>query len=134
VDNHGDSKISSDNGADPSPEAELSLLRNIYPDFCAELISLLNAEKEPDLAVCAHDLRIVAPCGCGDDFCQSFYTAPRPKGAYGPGHRNIVLLPTHGMIVLDVVHDRIMFVEVLHHPPLSDRTVATLSAEPSNPE
>jgi len=24
-------------------------------------------------------------CGCGDDFCQSFYTQPRPEGPYGPG-------------------------------------------------
>jgi hypothetical protein len=33
----------------------------------------------------------VAQCGCGNDFRQSFYTAPKPDGAYGPGHRNVGL-------------------------------------------
>ena len=97
-----------------------SLLREIYPDLCTELVGLLNAEGISDLGVCAHNLRIVAPCRCGDDFCQSFYTAPPPNGAYGTGHRNVTLDPEQGLIILDVVDDRIMFVEVLDHPPLRD--------------
>lgn len=63
----------------------------------------------------------MAPCSCTDDFCQSFYTAPKPDGAYGPGHRNVPLFNNRdhdGMIVLDVLHGRIMFVEVLYYPPL----------------
>jgi hypothetical protein len=97
------------------------LLRQVYPAFAAELVALLNTDGHNDLAICAHDLRIVAHCPCTDDFCQSFYTAPPPKGAYGPGHRNILLSTDHGhngMIVLDVVYGRIMFVEVLYYPPL----------------
>jgi hypothetical protein len=107
---------SRDSSADTAPP----LLREIYPDLCTELIALLNAEGLSDLGVCAHDLRIVAPCRCGDDFCQSFYTAPPPNGPYGPGHRNVTLAPEQGMIILDVVDGRIMFVEVLDHPPLRD--------------
>lgn len=97
------------------------LLRETYPDFSAELVSLLEAEGESDLATRAHDLRVIARCPCGDDFCQSFRTAPKPDGGYGPGHRNIALYSNddhNGMIVLDVVHGRIMFVEVLYYPPL----------------
>jgi hypothetical protein len=80
----------------------------------------LEAEGETDLAVCAWDLRIVAPCPRKDDFCQSFYTAEPPDGAYGPGHRNVPLNPRQGMLILDVVNNQIMFVEVLHYPPLAE--------------
>lgn len=104
------------------------LLRDVHPDFSAELISLLNADGHADLAICAWDLRIVASCPCVDDFCQSFYTAPRPEGGYGPGHSNLLLDPKDGMIILDVVHNRIMFVEVLYHPPLVDQRTAVLAA------
>lgn len=61
----------------------------------------------PGLTV--HDL-----CGCGDSFCQSFYTAPKPNGAYGPGHSNVPLIPPWpGMLVLDIVDGQIKYVEVL---------------------
>ncbi|HEV3172484.1 MAG TPA: hypothetical protein VGZ32_19215 [Actinocrinis sp.] len=94
------------------------LLHEAFPVFSAELISLLNTEGHTDLATCAHDLAVVEQCPCEDDFCKSFYTAPRPDGAYGPGHCNIPLHADHGMVVLDVVDGRIMFVEVLYFPPL----------------
>lgn len=96
------------------------LLRETFPDFAVELVSLLSSEGHADLAICAHDLR-VARCPCNDDFCQSFYTEPRPDGAYGPGHSNISLFTDHGMIVLDVVNGYIMFVEVLNFPPLREQ-------------
>ena len=100
---------------------EPPLLREVYPDLSAELVSLLNAEELTDLSVCARDLRIVALCSSGDGFCQSFHTAPPPDGSYGPGHRCVPLLPERGMLILDVVHDRIVFVEVLDRPPLRDQ-------------
>jgi hypothetical protein len=100
-------------------------LRDVYPDLAAELVTLLDEEGESDLAICAHDLRIHSSCGCGDSFCQSFYTAPPPDGAYGPGHRCIPLITARGMTVLDVVGERIMYVELIDHPPLTDaRSVA----------
>lgn len=55
---------------------EHPLVREVYP----ELVDLLNAAGETDLGICACDLRIIAPCGCTDDFCQSFYTAAPPNG------------------------------------------------------
>ena len=64
-------------------------------------------------------LRVLRECGCGDDFCQSFYTQPPPVGANGLGHRNVCLSPSRsGMLVLDVVDDVIMFVEVIDRPLL----------------
>lgn len=97
------------------------LLRETFPHFAAELVALLEAHGHTDLAICAHDLRIVARCPCDDAFCQSFYTAPKPEGAYGPGHSSFPLCSDGdhgGMIVLDIVAGRIMFVEVLFYPPL----------------
>ncbi|MGI5180307.1 hypothetical protein ACQEVZ_28710 [Dactylosporangium sp. CA-152071] len=54
------------------------------------------------------------------NFCQSFYTAPKPAGAYGPGHRNVCLEPPWpGYLILDVLHDDIVHIEVLYRTPLN---------------
>jgi hypothetical protein len=55
-----------------------------------------------------------AKCSCSDNFCASFYTAPKPVGSYGPKHRNLELALVRGMIILDLVDDRIVHVEVLY--------------------
>ncbi|WP_218619485.1 hypothetical protein [Nocardiopsis flavescens] len=100
-------------------EQEPPLVRAVHPELIGVLVPLLEAEGERDLAVVAHDLRLVRPCGCGDGFCQSFFTFDHSHGeAFGPGHRMVALLPETGMINLDVVHGRIVYVEVLDHPPL----------------
>jgi len=66
---------------------------------------------------------MVRGCGCGDDFCASFYTQPKPKGAYGPGHYTLALeTAAQGMLILDVVDGVISFVEVLYHPGCSTET------------
>ncbi|WP_234327648.1 hypothetical protein [Streptomyces sp. NRRL F-2664] len=104
------------------------LMRDVLPGLSAELVRLLEEEGERDLAVCAHDLRLVADCGCGDDFCQSFRTAPHPAGTpYGPGHRCVQLLPDRGHLILDVVHGRIVFVEILDRPELRPALTAALT-------
>ncbi|MGA5820121.1 hypothetical protein ACPC54_19920 [Kitasatospora sp. NPDC094028] len=104
-----------------SPAPEHPLVREVFPDLVRELIALLEAEGERELAVCARDLRLVAECGCGDDFCQSFRTAPHEGGTpYGPGHRCLPLLPATGDLLLDVVDGRIVYVEVLFREPLRD--------------
>lgn len=106
-------------GIEPLPP----LVRDVYPGLLRELVALLEAEGERALAVCAHDLRLFAECGCGDDFCQSFRTAPHTPGVpYGPGHRNVCLLPERGDLVLDVVGERIVYVEVLDRPRLRPGT------------
>ncbi|MFD1544549.1 hypothetical protein [Nonomuraea guangzhouensis] len=99
-------------------EIERPLVRELFPDLVAELIACLREEGEEDLAIAVWDVRFHEACGCGDDFCQSFYTAERPNGAYGPGHRCVPLLPAKGDLILDVVEGRIMYVEVLHYPKL----------------
>jgi hypothetical protein len=71
-------------------------------------------------------LRIVDRCRCGDDFCASFYTQPKPKGAYGPGYRNIALTPAKGMLILDVVDGVIANVEVLYRNDIREKLLALL--------
>ncbi|MFD8891382.1 hypothetical protein ACFVZ8_10890 [Streptomyces sp. NPDC059558] len=107
------------------------LVRDALPALAAELVRLLEEEGERELAICAHDLRIIADCGCGDDFCQSFYTERRPTGPYGPGHRNVPLFTDRGYLILDVVHGRIMFVEVLDRPELRPALTAALAPAPA---
>jgi hypothetical protein len=99
------------------------LVRELFPELVAELIACLREEGETDLAISAWDIRLHSWCGCNDDFCQSFYTAEPPDGAYGSGHRCVPLLPRNGDLILDVVKKRIMFVEVLYYPKL--RTSST---------
>ncbi|MDL4773991.1 hypothetical protein [Actinomadura xylanilytica] len=49
---------------------------------------------------------------------ELLYGSPS-EGAYGDGHRCVSLWPGDSMIVLDVVHDEIQFVEILHRDSLS---------------
>ena len=99
--------------------AQAPLLRTTWPIFTTELAAALSACGEDRLADQVERLRIVEVCGCGDDFCQSFYTGPKPAGAYGAGHRNVCLdAPWQGYLILDVVHDDIVYVEVLYRSPL----------------
>ncbi|MEQ7129212.1 hypothetical protein ABN034_32430 [Actinopolymorpha sp. B11F2] len=91
-----------------------------WPALATQLRHALLAESEVALAGQVDTLVVVAQCGCGDDFCQSFYTEPKPEGAYGPGHRNVLLdAPWAGLLILDVVDDHIAYVEVLYREPLN---------------
>ncbi|MFJ5270921.1 hypothetical protein [Streptomyces sp. NPDC088358] len=100
-------------------EQDHPLIRDVFPDLVAELTALLEDEGERELAICAWDLRLVDECGCGDDFCQSIRTADHPEGQpYGPGHRCVPLLPSKGMLILDVVNGRIVYIEILDRPPM----------------
>ncbi|MEV5842188.1 hypothetical protein AB0M32_09435 [Streptomyces sp. NPDC051985] len=100
-------------------EQDHPLVRNVFPDLITELTALLADEGERELAICAWDLRLVDECGCGDDFCQSIQTADHPPGQpYGPGHRCVPLSPSKGMLVLDIVDGRIMYIEILDRPPM----------------
>lgn len=85
-----------------------------WPRFARDLHGALVAEGELDLAEQVSELRVVQVCGCGDDFCQSFYTVARPDGAWGPSLRNPeVDLGDGGWIILDVVQGEICYIEVL---------------------
>jgi hypothetical protein len=91
----------------------------LFPELVGELVDLLCAEGEDELAATVPFLRFVEWCSCGEDFCKGFYTAPPPEGAYGPGHYCVALDPDEGMIVLDVVDGEIKFVEILGRDSLS---------------
>ncbi|MCD0442961.1 hypothetical protein LO763_04890 [Glycomyces sp. A-F 0318] len=98
------------------------LVREVYPDLVDELVRLLEAAGERWLAVAARDLRLVAACECGDGYCQSLRTSEHPPGApYGPGHRNVVLAPGEGDLILDVVDEEIVYVEILDRPAMPRR-------------
>lgn len=97
----------------PKTESRL-LLADTLPAFAAELQRLLTEAGEPELAAQVPGLVILDRCRCGDDFCATFYTQPKPEGRYGPGHRNVALTPEEGMLILDVVDDKIACVEVLY--------------------
>jgi hypothetical protein len=97
------------------------LLIDAMPELAQELESLLAKDGESDLAVQVRQLHIVDRCRCGDDFCATFYTVPRPNGAWGAGHRNISLDCETGMLILDVVNDKITCVEVLDRDEIRHR-------------
>ncbi len=91
------------------------------PDFSQELALLLSQAGEPSLAEQVAQLDMVARCSCDDEFCASFYTAPKPRGSYGPKHRNIALEPNDGMIILDLVDEVIVNVEVIDRPDVRSK-------------
>jgi len=93
---------------------EPPLLTDMLPGLAQELQQLLKKQDESHLAAQVPGLRIVDRCRCGDDFCATFYVRPKPKGAYGPDHRNVALTPEAGMLILDVVGEKIAGVEVLY--------------------
>jgi hypothetical protein len=104
----------SERGESLPSRAESPLMRELLPTLSQEVWDLLMREGEPELADQVLDLRIVDRCRCGDEFCATFYVQPKPKDAYGPSHRNITLEPAQGMLVLDLVGDRIVAIEVLY--------------------
>jgi len=93
----------------------------MFPALSAELQQLLSRQGEAALAVQIPRLAVIDRCRCGDDFCGTFYVQPKPKGAYGPGHRNVALEPSEGMLILDVVDDKIAGVEVLYRDEIRER-------------
>jgi hypothetical protein len=103
------------------------LLITSLPNLSQELTALLIFAGEPILASQVTGLEIVQRCPCEDDFCATFYTAPRPNGAYGPGHRNVSLEPEKGMIVLDVLDERIMKVEILYRDEVRSQLASIFS-------
>jgi hypothetical protein len=96
------------------PTENRPLLADTLPAFATELRQLLEEQGEPELAAQVPKLMIFDRCRCRDDFCSTFYAQPKPKDAYGPGHRNVALTPEEGMLILDVVGEAIACVEVLY--------------------
>jgi len=110
---------------DTAISAEPLLVEGL-PELASEIELLLEAAGETELAAQISRLRIVDRCRCGDDFCSTFYVQPKPDGAYGPGHRNVALTPRRGMIILDVVDEKIACVEVLYRDEIRHKLHALL--------
>jgi hypothetical protein len=66
------------------------LLKDVLGDFAHELTALLTDDGEADLATQVPHLRLFGRCRCGDEFCATVYTAPRPEEA---GDRSIRTYP-----------------------------------------
>jgi hypothetical protein len=110
----------------PNRSENRPLLTDTLPAFAAELQQLLTEAGEPELAAQAPTLRIFDRCRCGDDFCATFYTQPKPESAYGPSHRNVVLAPDDGTVILDIVGEQVCCVEVLDRPEVRENLLAAL--------
>jgi len=99
------------------------LLQDALPDLADELATLLRHNDELDLVEQVPLLRLVDRCRCGDDFCSTLYTAPKPEGAYGPNHESIPLNPSSGHLILDLVDRKIVCIEILFREDLRGRVL-----------
>ena len=106
------------------------LLQETLPDLADELTVLLRNRNERDLAEQIPHLRLVDRCRCGDDFCATLYTAPRPKGAYGPTHESLPLNLSSGQLILDLVHGKIVCIEILFRDDLRKRVLELFPETP----
>jgi hypothetical protein len=101
-------------------------LTEILPSLAIELEQLLKNQGESELAAQVSQLAIVDRCRCGDDFCSSFYTQPKPEGSYGPGHRCMDLDAAEGMLLVDVVAGKIAHVEILNRTDVRCKLLTAL--------
>lgn len=92
----------------------------VLPEMAAELREALIRNGNIELASQVAEVCIVELCSCGDDFCSSFYTGPRPAGSWGAGHENVVPDMKTGTLVLDVVDGVVRYVEVLDRPDVHE--------------
>ncbi len=102
------------------------LVSDDFPKLSEELQTLLLKLGEENLAQQVPGLRLVDRCRCGDDFCATIYTEPKPKKAYGPTHRNVPLGPAKGMIILDIVEEKIACVEILYRDEIRNKLLKVL--------
>ena len=86
-------------------------MRELFPELAAEPVALLEENGERELAISARDFRLVAGCGCGDDFCQSFYTGAGTRVPTAPAAGASLFFLRRAMLNPDVVNGRIMHVE-----------------------
>lgn len=110
-----------------SPDArnnEIFTLAQELPELSVELQKLLKEAGEPALAASVPQLPIVDRCRCGDDFCATFYVQAKPEGVWGTEHESIPLDPEQGMIIVDVLKNRIACIEVLDRDAVRQKLLA----------
>lgn len=96
------------------------------PKFASELTGLLVAHGEDRLAETVDALNVIDRCRCGDDFCATMYTSPRPSGAWGAGHRNLALDSKKGILIVDIVDQRIVEIEILYRDEIRQALLALM--------
>lgn len=101
------------------------LVRDILPDVYAELEVVVEA-GDPHLARKLDALTVAESCGCGDAFCASFYTGPRPRNGWSDeGSHRTVTGSNQGLVfAMDVVDDTIRYVEIFSAETEPGRRVA----------
>jgi hypothetical protein len=109
-----------------------SFLQDALPDLTDELARLLRKNNENDLVKQIPRLRLVDRCRCGDDFCATLYTAPKPKGAYGPNHESISLNPSSGQLILDLLERKIVCIEILFREDFRSRVLQLFAQTPAS--
>jgi len=112
--------------ADRKPE----LLVDMFPELSVELEQLLTVSGEHSLAEQISELRVLDRCRCGDDFCATFYTQPKPKGSYGPGLRTVALEPVTGHLIIDVVDGAVAQIEVLYRDEIRRKLLTKFPDKP----
>jgi len=111
-------------------DRKAELLVDMFPELSAELEQLLRVSGEHTLAEQIPALRVLDRCRCGDDFCATFYTQPKPKGSYGPGLRTVALEPATGHLIIDVVDGIVATVEVLYRDEIRQKLLKTFPDKP----
>jgi hypothetical protein len=102
------------------------LVSEMFPELSRELEELLRDKGEAELADQVSELKLVDRCRCGDDFCATMYTQPKPRRRYGPDHHAMDLDANTGMIILDVVERKIVSIEILYRDPIRKRLLEVL--------
>lgn len=97
-------------------------LSKAFPDIAAEIKALLREDGFEDLFNEIDHLEIVDICRCDSPDCATFYTAPKPDGAW-PNHRNI-MLSSDNIVVIDISEEKIVCVEMLERPDYRERLFA----------
>jgi hypothetical protein len=106
------------------------LLVDMFPELSLELQQLLRVSGEHAVADQILTLHVLERCHCGDDFCASFYTQPRPKGPYGPGLRTVALEPITGHLIIDVVDGAVAQIEVLYRDEIRRKLLTKFPDKP----
>lgn len=91
---------------------------SLPPAFAAEFEELLRQVDRADLVSQVRDLPVLGRCDCRDDNCVYFYTAANPVGPYGLTHSNALLPSAEGIVILNLLGDRIVAVPILDRPDI----------------
>jgi hypothetical protein len=85
-----------------------------------ELAAALERDGDQSLAEQVATLEVWDYCGCGDEFCGSFYTAQKPSGPWPKlgVHSTVAPSVRKGMVILDVLDGVIRYVEILNRPEI----------------